>query len=253
LSPGGLTMGDKPGLVLLTGGTRGIGRALARAFLATGRAVAATWHADEIAAQGTREEFEPYGLSFSLTRCDAADPAAVRNWVSAVLQAQGPPDCAIHNAGSTLNARLAQTEEADWDAAMALHLGGAKNLVQACLRPMMKAGGQFIFLSSVVATTGNIGQPAYSAAKAAVVGFSRSVAREYGARRVRANVVLPGFHLTRLSEGLAPNALEAIRSRHLLAESTSLEEVAGFFLWLATTQTISGQIFNLDSRLPGYL
>ena len=246
-------MGDKPGLVLLTGGTRGIGRALARAFLASGRPVAATWNTDEIAAQGTREEFAPYGPSFTLTRCDAADPAAVREWVSAVLQTQGPPDCAIHNAGSTVNARLAQAEEVEWDSAVSLHLGGAKNLVQACLRPMMKTGGQFIFLSSVVATTGNIGQTAYSAAKAAVVGFSRSVAREYGARKVRANVVLPGFHLTRLSEGLAPSVLEAIRSRHLLAETTSLREVTGFFLWLAQTQTISGQVFNLDSRLPGYL
>src|ERR1039458_6543365 len=90
-------MGDKAGLVLLTGGTRGIGRALARAFLASGRSVAATWHSDEIAARGARDEFAAYGPAFSLTRCDAADPASAREWVTASIRSHGEVECAIRS------------------------------------------------------------------------------------------------------------------------------------------------------------
>jgi 3-oxoacyl-[acyl-carrier protein] reductase len=149
---------------------------------------------------------------------------------------------------------LVNATEEDWDRMAAVHLGGARHLAASCLRSMLEArGGNLLFLSSVVATTGNIGQGAYSAMKAAVVGFSRCLAREYGPRNIRSNVVLPGFHPTRLAEGLSPEAVEAIRSRHLLPETASMEEVASFCRWLSGTRTISGQVFNLDSRLPGWL
>jgi 3-oxoacyl-[acyl-carrier protein] reductase len=118
---------------------------------------------------------------------------------------------------------------------------------------MKQKNGQIIFISSVVATTGNIGQASYTAAKAGVVGLARSLAREYGSKNVRANVVCPGFHKTRLSANLSPEAEQAIREKHLLNTTTDIQDVADFMLWLASSKTISGQLFNLDSRLPGWL
>jgi 3-oxoacyl-[acyl-carrier protein] reductase len=105
----------------------------------------------------------------------------------------------------------------------------------------------------VVATTGNIGQASYVAAKAGLFALARSAAREYGSKNIRVNVVCPGFHQTRLSGNLSPEAEEAIRKKHLLGRTTDLQEVADFMVWLASAQTISGQVFNLDSRLPGWL
>jgi 3-oxoacyl-[acyl-carrier protein] reductase len=113
--------------------------------------------------------------------------------------------------------------------------------------------GHLIFISSVVATTGNIGQGSYTAAKAGVIGLARSIAREYGSKNIKVNVVCPGFHKTKLAEGLSPEAEQTILEKHLLGKTTDLKEVCEFVVWLAGTQTISGQVFNLDSRLPGWL
>ncbi|HXL72653.1 MAG TPA: SDR family oxidoreductase, partial [bacterium] len=166
----------------------------------------------------------------------------------------GRLDCVIHNAGSTQNARLINVEESQWDETLDVHLKGAFFLSKACVRPMMKQkGGSLIFISSVVATTGNIGQGSYVAAKAGLFGLARSAAREYGSKNIRVNVVCPGFHKTQLSGNLSPEAEQAIQQKHLLPRMTDIHEVADFMVWLAATKTISGQVFNLDSRLPGWL
>jgi 3-oxoacyl-[acyl-carrier protein] reductase len=104
-----------------------------------------------------------------------------------------------------------------------------------------------------VSTTGNIGQVSYVSAKAGVIGLARSLAREYGARNIHVNVVLPGFHKTKLSGELSPEAEEAIHKKHLLPVTADLKEVFDFVVWLVGTKSISGQVFNLDSRIPGWL
>jgi 3-oxoacyl-[acyl-carrier protein] reductase len=247
-------MGDKAKILWISGGTRGIGRAVTSAFLSAGWLVASCWHSDEGSARETAALFASHGDRFALGRCDVTDADEVRAWAREAVERWGPPDCVIHNAGSTVNAPLLNVREEDWDAAHAVHLDGARQMVLAALPSFVgNGGGQFIFLSSVVATTGNPGQAAYASAKAAVVGFMRSLAKELGPQRIRCNVVLPGFHATRLAGNLSPEARAAILSRHLLPETTDLEETASFFLWLAGTRTVSGQVFNLDSRVPGWL
>jgi 3-oxoacyl-[acyl-carrier protein] reductase len=247
-------MGDNPKVLWLSGGTRGIGRAVVGAFLSNGWSVASMWHSDEKAALETVGGFGEYGDRFFLKRCDVADGEQVRIWGCEARERMGTPDCVIHNAGETLNAPLLNVREEDWDATRAVHLEGARHLVLGALPLFLKnGGGQFIFISSVVATTGNPGQAAYASFKAALVGFMRSLAWEYGKRLVRCNAVMPGFHATRLSSNLTNEALSAIKSRHLLPETTDLDETTSFLLWLAGTRTISGQVFNLDSRIPGWL
>lgn len=241
-------------VVLITGGTRGIGLSLAKAFAKAGWSVAGCYHADEVSAGQASQELSALTRDFQLSKCDVSKPEEVGALVEGVLDKWGRLDCAIHNAGATWNARILNVEEKEWDATMEVHLTGAFHLSKTCLKPMLKQkSGHLIFVSSVVATTGNIGQGAYAAAKAGLIGLSRSLAREYGARNIRVNTVCPGFHKTRVADNLSPEAEEAIRKRHLLGKTTDLDEVADFMTWLAGTQTVSGQLFNLDSRLPGWL
>lgn len=240
--------------VLITGGTRGIGLALVKNFLQNGWSVSTCYHQDVEDAKKAQVELSTTGTQFSITQNDVTQESSVIQLIQDTLAKWGRLDCVIHNAGSTQNARLINVEESQWDETIDVHLKGAFLLSKACVRPMMKQkGGSLIFISSVVATTGNIGQASYVAAKAGLFGLARSVAREYGSKNIRVNVVCPGFHKTRLSGNLSPEAEEAIQQKHLLNRTTDLQEVADFMVWLATTQTISGQVFNLDSRLPGWL
>jgi len=240
--------------VLITGGTRGIGLALVKNFLQNGWSVSTCYHQDEEDAKKAQVELSAVGTQFSITKNDITQEASVIQLIQDTLAKWGRLDCVIHNAGSTQNARLINVEESQWDETLDVHLKGAFLLFKACVRPMMKQkGGSLIFISSVVATTGNIGQASYVAAKAGLFGLARSAAREYGSKNIRVNVVCPGFHKTRLSGNLSPEAEEAIQQKHLLNRTTDLQEVADFMVWLAATQTISGQVFNLDSRLPGWL
>jgi 3-oxoacyl-[acyl-carrier protein] reductase len=240
--------------VLITGGTRGIGLALVKNFLKNSWSVSTCFHQDEEDAKKAQVELSAIGSQFSITKNDVTQEASVIQLVQDTLSKWGKLDCVIHNAGSTQNARLINVEESQWNETLDIHLKAAFLLSKACVRPMMKQkGGSLIFISSVVATTGNIGQASYGAAKAGLFGLARSAAREYGSKNIRVNVVCPGFHKTRLSGNLSPEAEEAIQQKHLLNRTTDLQEVADFMVWLALTQTISGQVFNLDSRLPGWL
>lgn len=240
--------------ILITGGTRGIGLALCKAFLQNGWQVTASYHQNETDAQKAKEELSAIGPDFLLVKSDVTQETAVADLVQGAWTRWGKLDCVIHNAGSTQNARLVNVEEPQWDETLDVHLKGAFWLSKTCLRPMMKQkNGHLIFISSVVATTGNIGQASYTAAKAGLLGLARSAAREYGGKNIRVNVVFPGFHKTRLSGNLSLEAEEAIRQKHMLSSTTDMKEVADFMLWLASTRTISGQTFNLDSRLPGWL
>lgn len=238
--------------ILITGGTRGIGFALSKNFLKNGWKVAVCYHQDEASAQNAKDEFGAIGGEFLIEKCDVTQEAEVQPFVQTVLQKWGSLDCAIHNAGATWNARILNVEEPQWDDTLNVHLKGAFWLSKACLRPMMKQkGGHLIFITSIMATTGNIGQASYTAAKAGVIGLGKSIAQEYGSKNIRANMVCPGFQKTRLTAGMTPEAEQAIRDKHLLGMTADLQEVADFMIWLAGTRTISGQVFNLDSRLPG--
>ncbi len=241
-------------VVLISGGTRGIGLGLCEAFLENGWKVATCFHQDEASAGEAKARFARFPGAFDLSRCDVTREGEVRDWMKRLMERFGRLDCAIHNAGSNLNARLLNMPEEDWDSIQAVHLKGALFLSKACLRPMVKQeDGHLIFVTSVVGTTGAIGQAPYASAKAALIGMGRSLAREYGPRNIRVNMVIPGFHKTRLSASLSPQAEEEIRKKHLLPVTTDLRETAGFMVWLAGTRTISGQVFTLDSRIPGWV
>jgi 3-oxoacyl-[acyl-carrier protein] reductase len=240
-------------VLLISGGTRGIGWGLLQAFAAAGWAVSTCYHEDEASAAEAKAQLAKLTSDFLILKADVTRSSEVNAWIAATRERFSTIDCAIHNAGFTRNARVMNVEEADWDATLDVHLKASFLISKACLKPMLRQGGNLIFISSVVATTGNFGQVSYASAKAGLIGLARSLAREYGSKNIRVNVVCPGFHKTRLSDGLTPEAEEAIRAKHLLPVTTDLREVEQFMLWLARSRSISGQVFNLDSRIPGWL
>ena len=240
--------------ILITGGTRGIGLALGAAFLKGGWKLTTCYHQDDASAEAARREYSLLSLDFQIIKCDVSREKPVEELVQATVQKWGGLDCAIHNAGATWNARIPNVEELQWEDTLGVHLKGAFLVSRACLKPMIKKkSGHILLVSSIVASTGNIGQASYTAAKAGVLGLMRSMAREYGGRNIRCNAVFPGFHKTRLADGLSSEAEENIRKKHLLDSTADLGEVTQFVFWLAGTQSISGQVFNLDSRIPGWI
>lgn len=216
--------------------------------------MATCYHQDEESAVTALIEISKLNGDFLLKKCDVTDETQVNLFVEEAADRWNGLDCVIHNAGSTRNARILNIEEAHWEDTLAVHLKGAFLISKAGVKTMLRRNtGHLIFISSIVGTTGNIGQGAYSAAKAGLFGLSRSLAWEYGPKNIRSNVVCPGFHKTRLSAGLTPEAEDAIRMKHFLNKTADLGEVADFVVWLAGTNTISGQVFNLDSRIPGLM
>src|ERR1039457_4454129 len=167
--------------ILITGGTRGIGLALCKAFALKGWNVATCYHQDEASAQAAQEELSEITPNFLIVKGDVSLEEPVAGMVTMAIEKWGGLDCVIHNAGFTLNARILNVEEDQWDATLGVHLKGAFWIAKTCIRSMLKQkSGHLIFISSVVATTGNIGQASYVAAKAGVTGLMLSLAQEYG-------------------------------------------------------------------------
>jgi len=143
-----------------------------------------------------------------------------------------------------------RASESDWDTVLDIHLNGAARCLRSVLPSMLRhGGGSIIAIGSFAALSGPVGQTNYAAAKAALIGLTQSIAREYGSKNVRANVVLPGFLETRMTQALPPEIRERARAAHALGRFTTPEESARFIAFLATCPHISGQVFNLDSRI----
>lgn len=211
--------------ILVTGGTGGLGTAIARAFREAG---------DEVLAPGRA------GL-------DVTDPDAV----VAFFKQAGELDLLVANAGVADDRLLARTSEDDWDRAIAVNLSGAARCARAVLRTMVRRRrGHIVFISSQSALHPPAGQAAYAAAKAGLLGLARSLAREVGPANVRVNVLLPGFLETRMTEAVSPERREAVRADHTLGRFNRAEQAASFLVHLHRhLPDTSGQVFQLDSRV----
>jgi 3-oxoacyl-[acyl-carrier protein] reductase len=167
-----------------------------------------------------------------------------------IVQSWGRLDALICNAGVTADGSLALMSDDDWQRVLEVNLKGAFHCSRAALRPMLaQRDGHIIFISSFSGRVGTRGQTNYAAAKAGLIGLSQSLAREAGPRNVRANAVLPGVLPTPMTGGLEAATLASFVSANTLGRINTLDEVARFIAFLTATQNISGQIFQLDSRV----
>lgn len=233
------------GTVLVTGGSRGLGRAMVEALAASGSAVAFTWNSDEAAA---REVESATGAR--AFRLDLRDRSRPDDLFSEVEEALGPLDGLVNNAGLRRESLLAMTSDEDWEAVLDSNLGGLFRCCRAVLRGMMvRRRGAIVNVSSLSALHGVAGQGAYAASKAGILGMTRSLAREAGRRGVRVNAVVPGFVPTDLTAGLPEAAVAHLRAGECLARGVRPEDVAQAVLFLLSegAAAITGQTLVVDA------
>jgi 3-oxoacyl-[acyl-carrier protein] reductase len=232
----------------VTGSTRGIGRAVAGVLHQAGARVAIVGR-DLARAQAVAAEL---GERATGVTCDVSDAAQVEAAVAAAEQALGPVDILVNNAGLTRDNLLLRMSEADWDAVLDANLKGAFHTVKAVLRGMMKRkSGRIINVSSIIGITGNKGQANYAASKAGLIGFTKSVAKEYGSRGILVNAVAPGFIDTDMTSALPVEARTAMLGGIVLGRFGRPEDVASAVLFLASDLAgyITGQVLVVDGGL----
>ncbi|WP_309102685.1 3-oxoacyl-ACP reductase FabG [Microbacterium sp.] len=227
-------------VVLVTGGNRGIGRAIAERFVREGYRVAVTARSGD-------------GPEGALTvRADVTDAAALDAAFTEVEQQLGPVEIVVANAGITKDTLLLRMSEDDFDSVVATNLGGTFRVVKRASKGMLRARfGRVILISSVVGLYGSAGQVNYSASKSALVGFARSLTRELGGRGITANVVAPGFIETDMTAELPEETQKQYKANIPAGRFATPDEVAGVVTWLAGDDAgyISGAVIPVDGGL----
>lgn len=238
---------------LVTGASRGIGRAVA-VTLARGHAdVALNYAGNEAAAREALALAEQAGAGrCRLYRFDVADPAACQRAVDEVVADFGGVHVLVNNAGISIDQLVMRVKDEDWRRQIEVNLTGAFNLVRAVTRPMMKQkGGVIVNLTSVVGEMGNAGQAAYSATKAALIGFTKSVARELASRNIRVNAVAPGYIDTDMTAALPQAARQRMMELIPLARLGTPQDVADCVAWLASDEAsyVTGEVVRVNGGM----
>jgi 3-oxoacyl-[acyl-carrier protein] reductase len=237
---------------LLTGGSRGIGRAIGLRLAEQGADVAFSYRGNEAAAKEATAAIEALGRRALAVQGDVRDPAAAEAIVKAVLDAFGKVDILVNNAGITRDDLIMRMKEEDWRDVLETNLFGAFWTTKAVTRPMLKArGGRIVNITSVSGQAGQMGQANYSAAKAGLIGLTKATARELASRGITVNAVAPGFVLTELTQDL-PEALKTeLVARTPLGRFGTAEEVAAAVAFLASDDAryITGQVLAVDGGL----
>ena len=237
---------------LVTGASRGIGRAVALRLASEGASVALNYNSGKEEAEAVAAEIAAAGGSAVTLRGNVADAAQAEALVDAAAEALGGLDILVNNAGITRDNLLMRLSEDDWDAVIDTNLKGAFLCTKAAIRPMLRQrSGRIVNMSSVVALTGNPGQANYTAAKAGLIGFTRTVAREVASRGITVNAIAPGFIATQMVDSIPEELQAQIRERIPLGAFGTPEDVAGCvaFLVSADAAYVTGQVLSIDGGL----
>ncbi len=239
-------------VALVTGGSRGIGRETCLELARLGAAVAVNYTRGADAAEGVAKEIEDAGGRAVTLQADVGNEDEATALIDAVVKQLGRIDILVNNAGITRDALIVRMKKSDWDEVLQVNLTGAFNCLQAAAKKMMKQrSGVIVNVSSIVGVIGNAGQANYSAAKAGLIGLTKTVAKELASRNIRVNGVAPGFITTEMTESLAENIKEKIVEQIPMGRFGSSEEVAKVIAWLASDGSayITGQTILIDGGL----
>ncbi|MBA4853347.1 3-oxoacyl-[acyl-carrier-protein] reductase [Emticicia sp. BO119] len=239
-------------VALVTGASRGIGREIAKKFAEQGASIAFTYLSSVEKGQALETELAAYGIKAKGYRSDASDYAAAEQLITDVVSDFGTLDVLVNNAGITRDTLLMRMSEEQWDEVMRVNLKSVFNLTKAATKPMMRAKqGSIINITSVVGLMGNAGQANYSASKAGIIGFTKSVAKELGSRNIRSNAIAPGFIETEMTGELNEKALEDWLKNIPLKRAGQGDEVANACVFLGSDMSkyITGQVLQVDGGM----
>lgn len=237
---------------LITGGSRGIGRAIAIAYAKQGADVAISDLMVDEDAINVVKEIESYGVKGKAYASDASSNEASESLINEVVKDFGQIDILVNNAGITRDNLLLRMSEQDWDLVIKVNLKSIFNMTKAVQRVMLKQrNGSIINMSSVVGLSGNAGQSNYSASKAGLIGFTKSIAQELGSRGVRCNAIAPGFIETAMTNKLSDEVRENWIKGIPLRRSGKPDDVANIAIFLASelSSYVTGQVISVDGGM----
>lgn len=233
---------------LITGASRGIGKAIALKFALEGANIAITNIVEDDEFLSTIEEIKAHKVNVKGYVSNAARFDDSQKLISAIIEDFGKIDILVNNAGITRDTLLMRMTEDQWDSVIAVNLKSVFNLTKAVLQAMLKQkNGSIINMSSVVGVSGNAGQSNYSASKAGILGFTKSVAKELGSRNIRCNAIAPGFILTEMTDNLPADVKSEWINKIPLKRGGTPEDVANTALYLASdlSSYVSGQTIHV--------
>lgn len=239
-------------VALVTGGSRGIGKQVALKFAEEGYNIVINYVSDKTDIQELRKEFEDKNIEVLIVKTDVTSYEESENMIKQVIEKFGRIDVLVNNAGITKDTLLMRMKEEDFDKVIQVNLKGTFNITKAVIPFMIKKKeGKIVNLSSVVGVTGNAGQCNYSASKAGIIGFTKSLARELASRNIRVNAVAPGFIQTDMTNVLSENIKENINNQIPLKRMGTAKEVANVIYFLGTEESsyITGQVINIDGGM----
>ncbi|MFB9864710.1 3-oxoacyl-[acyl-carrier-protein] reductase [Rufibacter immobilis] len=239
-------------IALVTGASKGIGRAIAKKYAEMGANVAFTYLSSVEKGQQLEQELAEYGIQAKGYRSDASDFAQAEQLVESVVKDFGKLDVLVNNAGITKDGLLMRMSEDQWDAVINTNLKSVFNLTKAATKHMMRAkSGSIINMTSVVGIKGNAGQANYAASKAGIIGFTKSVALELGSRNIRSNAIAPGFIETDMTDELDANVVAEWRKAIPLKRGGAPEDVANAAVFLASDLSayVTGQTLQVDGGM----
>jgi len=237
---------------LITGSSRGIGRAIALQLARQGASIAVNYLRNEDAAKEVQATIRSYEGQAVLLQGDVSDPEQAERVVDMAQDAFGRLDILVNNAGFNRDTLILRMSVQDWDEVMATNLRAVFLCTKAALRHMLKQRwGRIVNIGSVSGIAGNAGQANYAAAKAGLIGFTKAVAREMGSRSITANVVAPGLVLTELTEHIPQQVIDMAMDRIFVGRVGRPEDIAACVAFLASEEAsyISGQVIPVDGGL----
>jgi 3-oxoacyl-[acyl-carrier protein] reductase len=237
---------------LITGASKGIGRKIAEKFAEHGANVAFTYLSSVEKGQALEQELQSFGTKVKGYRSDASKFAEADKLITDIVADFGTVDIVVNNAGITKDNLLIRMTEEQWDDVINVNLKSIFNVTRAAAKIMMRnRSGVIVNMSSVVGLQGNAGQSNYSASKAGIVGFSKSMAKEMGSRGIRVNVIAPGFIKTEMTDSLDPKVVDAWAQTIPLKRPGTTEDVANVCVFLASDMAayVTGQVLPVDGGM----
>ena len=239
-------------VALITGAGRGIGATIARTLAAEKMDIAVVDYSDESAAKETLDALKEAGVAARYYKCDVSDFSATKETVDRIVKDFGKIDILVNNAGITADKLIMRMEEADWDRVLSINLKGCFNMIKHVTPYMMrKRYGRIVSISSVVGLMGNVGQANYAASKAGIVGLTKTVAKEFGARNITANAVAPGFIKTAMTDALTEEQKQAMYKLIPLGCLGETQDIANAVKFLVSDDAryITGVVLKVDGGM----